>query len=87
MLNQEDLHKGSILLDLGFEKISFGLFKNLALVHSITFPIGVNHLTKDISKVCSLSLNEAEIIRNKIDFSFENVHILSFFSCMRKLIE
>ena len=44
----------------------------MALVHSITFPIGVNHLTKDISKVCSLSLDESEKIRNNIDFSFQN---------------
>jgi len=72
LLNHKDLEFGSAILDLGFEKISFGLFKNLALVHSITFPIGVNHLTKDISKVCSLSLDESENIRNNIDFSFQN---------------
>ena len=72
LLNHKELEFGSAILDLGFEKISFGLFKNLALVHSITFPIGVNHLTKDISKVCSLSLDESESIRNNIDFSFQN---------------
>jgi len=72
LLNHKELEFGSAILDLGFEKISFGLFKNLALVHSITFPIGVNHLTKDISKVCSLSLDESENIRNNIDFSFKN---------------
>ena len=72
LLNHKELEFGSAILDLGFEKISFGLFKNLALVHSITFPIGVNHLTKDISKVCSLSLEESENIRNNIDFSFPN---------------
>ena len=72
LLNHKELEFGSAILDLGFEKISFGLFKNLALVHSITFPIGVNHFTKDISKVCSLSLDESENIRNNIDFSFQN---------------
>ena len=72
LLNRKELEFGSSILDLGFEKISFGLFKNLALVHSITLPIGVNHLTKDISKVCSLSLDESENIRNNIDFSFQN---------------
>ena len=72
LLNHKELEFGSAILDLGFEKISFGLFKNLALVHSITFPIGINHLTKDISKVCSLSLDESENIRNNIDFSFQN---------------
>ena len=44
----------------------------MALVHSITFSIGINHIIKDISKVCSLSLEESENIINKIDFSFQN---------------
>ena len=54
------------------KKTSLGLFKNLALVHSITVPLGINHITKDISKVCSLSLDESVVIRNNIDFSFQN---------------
>jgi len=72
LLSYQELQFGSAIVDLGFEKISFGLFKNLALVHSITFPIGINHITKDISKVCSLNLDESEKIRNSIDFSFED---------------
>ena len=71
LLNNKELQSGSVLIDLGFEKTSFGFFKNLAIVHSITFPIGINHIIKDISKVCSLSLNESNNIVNKIDFSFE----------------
>ena len=71
LLSNYELQSGSTLIDIGFEKTSLGLFKNLALVHSITFPIGINHITKDISKVCSLSLEESENIRDKIDFSFE----------------
>ena len=61
-----------MLVDVGFEKVSLGLFKNLALVHSVTLPIGANHITKDISKVCSLSMDESRIIRDNIDFSFQN---------------
>ena len=72
LLNNKDLQYGSVLVDLGFEKISLGLFKNLALVHSITFPFGINHITKDLSKVCSLSVEESENIRNNIDFSFQD---------------
>ena len=71
-LNREELQFGSALLDLGFEKISLGLFKNLALVHSVTFSFGINHITKDLSKVCSLSLNESENIKKDINFSFKN---------------
>jgi len=72
LLNNKELEFGSILIDFGFEKISLGLFKNLALIHSITLPIGTNHITKDISKVCSLSIDESVVIRNNIDFSFQN---------------
>jgi len=72
LLNDNELQFGSILIDIGFEKVSLGLFKNLALVHSITFPIGINHIVKDISKVCSLSLEESGVVINKMDFSFQN---------------
>ncbi len=72
LLNSKELEFGSALVDLGFEKTSFGLFKNFALVHSSTFPIGMNHIIKDISKVCSLNLDESEKIIKEIDFSFKN---------------
>jgi len=72
LLNNNELQFGSILIDMGFEKTSLGLFKNFALVHSITFPIGINHIVKDISKVCSLDLEESSAIINKMDFSFQN---------------
>ena len=72
LLNQKELQLGFGLINFEHEKISLGLFKNLALVHSITLPIGINHITRDISKVCSLSLEESETIRNKIDFSFKD---------------
>tara|TARA_B110000438_G_scaffold301325_1_gene355924 strand:- start:41 stop:1270 length:1230 start_codon:yes stop_codon:yes gene_type:complete len=72
LLNYKELEFGSALIDLGSEKTSLGLFKNLALVHSTTIPIGINHIIKDISKVCSLSLEESENIINNMDFSFKN---------------
>ena len=71
LLNNIELQTGSTLIDMGFEKTSLGLFKNLALVHSITLPVGVNHIAKDISKVFSIESKDSEIIRNNIDFSFE----------------
>jgi len=72
LLNANQLQSGSVLMNLDIEKTSLGLFKNLALVHSVTIPIGINHIIKDISKICSLNLKESEIICKKIDFSFEN---------------
>ena len=60
LLRNEELKSNTILIDLGFNKISMGLFKNFALVHSITFPFGIGFITKDISKVCSLDLEESD---------------------------
>lgn len=72
LLNHNDLFEGSILVDFGFEKTSLGLFKSLALVNSFTLPIGINHFIKDLSKVCSLTLEESSNIIKQIDFSFQN---------------
>jgi len=72
LLNNNDLQFGSILIDMGFEKTSLGIFKNLALINSMTLPIGVNHITKDVSKVCLLNLDESKNIVKKIDFSFQD---------------
>lgn len=72
LFNSEELKSGVVLINLGLKKFSLGLFKNLALVHSITYPIGIDHISNDISKVCSLSLQESLTVRDNIDFSFEN---------------
>jgi cell division protein FtsA len=72
LLSFNDLNHGSILIDIGHEKTSVSLFKNLAMVNAFTLSIGTNHITKDISKVCSLDIEESKEIKNKIDFSFEN---------------
>ncbi len=70
LLNEKELNNGSIFLDIGLEKTSLGIFKRLALIHSITFPFGINNIKKDISKVCSLTIDESENIINNFDFSF-----------------
>ncbi len=72
VLSESELKMGSLLINIGFKKISLGFFKNLALIHSLTIPIGVNHITQDISKVCSLNMEESEVIKNKIDYSLDN---------------
>ena len=72
LLNSNQLENGSILIEFEFERTSIGIFKKLALVDSLTFSIGANHFSKDISKVCSLSLEESENIRNTINFSPTN---------------
>jgi cell division protein FtsA len=72
LFKTEELKSGVVLINIESKKISLGLFKNLALVHSITFPVGMDHITYDISKVCSLNLEESLAIRNNIDFLFNN---------------
>mgnify|MGYP006128639251 CR=1 FL=1 len=72
ILTTKELELGSVIVDLGSDKTSIGLFKNFALIHSNTFPIGVSHITKDIAKVCSLNLDESESIRNDFDFLFKD---------------
>jgi len=72
LFKERELKSGIVLINLGSKKISLGLFKNLALVHSITFPIGVDHITNDISKVCSLNFEESLAIRNNIDYLFKD---------------
>ena len=69
-LSDTDFQLGATLIDIGFEKTSLGVFNNYALIHSMTFPIGINHVTKDISRGCSLSLKESEDIRNQIGCFF-----------------
>ena len=51
LFSDNELQNGTTLVNLGYEKTSIGLFKNLALIHSSTLPFGINHITKDISKV------------------------------------
>ena len=72
LLNDKELENGSIIIDLGFEKTSMGVFKNFAMVNSITLPIGVNHITKDVSKVCAIKIEESEKIIKNFDFSFND---------------
>jgi len=70
LLTEKELQFGSAIINLDLERISLGFFKNFALVNSITLPFGTNNITKDISKVCSLDIDESEIIKNEIDFLF-----------------
>ncbi len=71
LLKNNNLNLGSVLINFEYEKTSFGFFKNLALIHSSTLPIGFNHIAKDLSKVCSLSLQDSLNIEKNFDFSLK----------------
>jgi len=68
--NDTELKLGTTLIDIGFEKTSLGIFNKFALINLKSFPIGINHITKDISRLCSLSVEESENIRDEIGCIF-----------------
>ena len=76
LVNNNNLNIGSILINFDYERTSLGVFKNLALIHSSTLPIGFNHITKDLSKVCSLSLRDSLEITKNINFLLKDNHDL-----------
>ena len=51
---------------MGYEKTSLAVFKDSSLIHVFSFPIGSNHITKDISRGCYLSEIESELIKKDI---------------------
>ena len=71
-LNNNELKLGATIINLGYEKTSIAIFNNLALIHYRTIPIGSNHITKDISRGCSLSLEESEEIKLKLDLNTQD---------------
>tara|TARA_B110001450_G_scaffold6585_1_gene6773 strand:- start:10601 stop:11707 length:1107 start_codon:yes stop_codon:yes gene_type:complete len=50
-------------IDIGFSKTSMISFHNDKLVSLDTLPIGGNHITKDISKILTVDLEESEAIK------------------------
>ena len=64
--NQDQIDYGCGIVDMGYEKTSLAVFKDSSLVHASSFPIGSNHITKDISRGCYLSEIESELIKKDI---------------------
>ncbi len=63
---QDQIDYGCGVVDIGYEKTSLALFKDSSLIHVSSFPIGSNHITKDIARGCYLSEVESEIIKKDI---------------------
>ena len=72
LFNEHQLDTGCCLIDLGYEKTTLALFRNSSLLRTITFPVGSNHITKDISKICYLSEIESEKIKTDF-FLYKNL--------------
>ncbi len=74
MLNMKNIS----FLDIGWERTSLLNFKNNKLNFIQTISIGSFHITKDISKVFKISINEAEKIKksfnkSETEFSYDKV--------------
>lgn len=62
-------------IDIGYEKSTFLLFHDNRLIFIKGIPIGGNHITKDISKVMMLDINDSENIKkyfNKSENEFSH---------------
>ena len=59
-LNNEEL---VCFLDIGFERTTLLIFNNLKLIFTSSIPIGGNHITKDISNVMELNIDDSENIK------------------------
>lgn len=69
--------KSISFLDIGLERTSFINYKNSKIISIHTIPIGSFHITKDISKIFRISLEDAEKIkkffnRSETEFSYKD---------------
>ena len=67
-------------LDIGLERTTLILFQDQKLDFLNSIPIGGNHITKDISQVLKLNLDESETLKksfnkSELDFSYDEKRI------------
>lgn len=63
MLNRTQRFRGALLVDSGHNKTDVVVLRNSRIVYSETIPLGGRTITKDISIVLKISMNEAEEIK------------------------
>ncbi len=63
-LTENEMHLGSMIIDIGSFNTSFGLVIDGKFTHSANFPIAGAHITKDIATILNISLTLAEKIKN-----------------------
>ena len=68
MLTSKILEKNFLSIRIGEERSNLSLFKNKCYVYSEEFNFGTDLIIKDLSKVCSLKLEEAKKILEDINF-------------------
>ena len=65
--NNFSLYKNISFIDFGFNKTSITTYNNNKITSLDVMPVGGNHITKDISKVLRIDLDQAENIKTHFD--------------------
>ncbi len=56
-----------LFIDIGYDKTSIAHFYKNEIIFLDTIPVGGNHITKDISKILKVDINEAENLKLNFD--------------------
>ncbi len=78
-------------LDIGFDKTTIIYFINQKLDYLNSLPIGGNHISKDISQIMKLSLEDSEKLKktfnkSETDFSYNNTDSNNNIEIVKKII-
>ena len=82
LLSINQSHKNFTIFRLGKNRINISLFKNKSYVFTEEFNFGFNLIIKDISKLCSLTIEEVENFMKEIDL--KNILENNNESCLAK---
>jgi cell division protein FtsA len=82
LLSTNQSHKNFTIFRLGKNRINISLFKNKSYVFTEEFNFGFNLIIKDISKLCSLTIEEVENFMKEIDL--KNILENNNESCLEK---
>ena len=63
-LTQEERELGSVIIDMGGGTTSTAIFMEGKVVYVDTIPVGGYHVTKDIAKILSTPMNDAERLKS-----------------------
>lgn len=65
LLTRSQRYNGALLIDSGHRKTDVVVLKNNRIVYSETIPLGGRNITKDLSIVLKISMNEAETLKKE----------------------
>ncbi|GEM_PF-927799 len=71
LVQRPDRYRGVLLVDAGHTKTEFSVFRDNRVVYQDTVPLGGKNITRDLSIVLSISMDEAEEL--KIQFGRGNL--------------